>query len=174
MGLFRTVPVDVEAIQYVGMANDEPIFNEMGNSVPSWLWKGITRGKVSFDSAGLKVNGNTIQASSWIVFDGAFIDVMSAEKFERTFVPARKPLEKMLSAPKPINIRKARAIVPVSTPQPEGDVNEERIVQSDGDAIPGFAATATAYPGAVAVSINPQPATLDDEVDAIMNKIGAQ
>jgi hypothetical protein len=164
MGLFRTIPVDVDAIQFDGMNNEEPVFKDMGASVPSWLWKGITRGAVAFDSVGLKVNGHVVPAGAWIVHDGAFIDVMTNEKFERTFVPARKPLEKMLSAPKPINARKAEALQAV---EPAPDVIPESVVV---DGVPGFAPAP--YPGASVVSINPVSQSVD-EIDSIMNKIGA-
>jgi hypothetical protein len=149
MGLFRTIPVDVDAVQFEGMSNDEPIFKEMGSSIPSWMWKAITRGAITFDSVGLKINGALLQASEWLVHDGVFIEVMTNEKFERTFVPARKPLEKMVSAPKPINMRKG--------------------VSEVIDTIPD---EPKQYPGASVVSLNPQPETVD-EIDSIMNKIGA-
>lgn len=116
MGLYRTIPQDVEAVQFTGMKDEEPILKEMGSSIPSWLWRGITKGMVKFDTIGVKVGNTVLKEGDWIIFDGAFIDAMSDEKFNSTFVPARKPLSEMISAPKPKARMAKQPVTQVPTP----------------------------------------------------------
>ncbi|MGC4008887.1 MAG: hypothetical protein QM805_07850 [Pseudomonas sp.] len=100
MGLFRTIPVDIEAVQFDGIENDEPKFKEMGATLPSWMWRGITKGAITFGAKGVAVNGARLEVGEWIVFDGVFISLMENKKFHETFTRARKPLTEMASAPK--------------------------------------------------------------------------
>ena len=51
MGLYRTKPEEVEAIQYTGVAN-APFAGE----VPQWVWVAMGSGNVRFTSHGLEVN----------------------------------------------------------------------------------------------------------------------
>lgn len=157
MGLYRTIPHDVEAIQFEGMNDGEPILKDMA-SLPSWLWRGITRGVVSFDSAGVKVHGNVLNGGDWIIYDGAFIGSMDDEKFKGTFVPARKPLSEMVSAPKTIAARKAGAEAVAPTPAPEPEP------------APPVTPVAVSAPMTIGVSTEQIP----DDVDAILNRLNGK
>lgn len=157
MGLYRTIPQDVEAVQFGGMDADEPILREMGPSLPSWLWRGITKGVVSFDSAGVKVHGQVLKANDWIIYDGVFISATDDEKFKETFTPARKPLSQMASAPKSLAQRTV-------TSEPETASEPEEPTTPTTVAVPLSA------PAPLGVSTEEIP----DDVDAIINRLNGQ
>lgn len=157
MGLYRTIPQDVEAVQFGGMKDDEPILREMGPALPGWLWKAITKGQVAFDTAGVKVNGRVLKEEEWIIFDGVFVDSMDNEKFIGTFVPARKPLSEMSSAPKTLARRKAE-VEPIPVPVQTAPVEETK-VQIEPEVLPS-----------VNIGV-PQPEEIPDDVDAIMQRL---
>lgn len=178
MAMFRSIPYEVEAVQFVGMKDGEPVLKEMGASIPAWLWKGITKVVVVFKETGIAVHGNGINAGDWIVFDGVFIGHCDDEKFQRTFVRARKPISEMLSAEKFTGRKKSKG-ASIPDPDPVGDVNEERLVQSDGhpgmtgvlpeDTIPDISVAVIATTGATAFSKN-SPAADQQAVDAIIDQ----
>lgn len=157
MGLYRTIPVDVEAVQFGGMKDDEPILREMGPALPGWLWKAITKGQVAFDTAGVKVNGRVLKDDEWIIFDGVFVDSMDNEKFIGTFVPARKPLSEMSSAPKTIARRKA-------------EVEPQHVVAPEDPAEPPPPPPEPEVLPSVNIGV-PQSDEIPDDVDAIMQRL---
>lgn len=175
MGLYRTIPQDVEAVQFGGMKNEEPILKEMGTSIPSWLWRGITKGMVKFDTIGVKVGNTILKEGDWIIFDGAFIDSMSEEKFNSTFVPARKPLSEMVTAPKP-KARKEWKGREVTDPE-----EKKTLLENAGVALTQAEQSNTTVTQAVPVNAPALmadaptigvPDEIPDEVDAIMSKLG--
>lgn len=159
MGLYRTIPQDVEAVQFGGMDADEPILREMGPSLPSWLWRGITKGVVTFDSAGVKVHGQVLKANDWIIYDGVFISTTDDEKFKETFTPARKPLSQMASAPKSLAQR-------TTTVEPEPETASE----PEEPTTPTTVAVPLSAPPPLGVSTEEIP----DDVDAIINRLNGQ
>lgn len=165
MGLFRTIPHDVQAVQFAGMKGEEPDFSEMGSSLPSWLWRGITKGAITFGDKGVSVHGETLKPGDWIVFDAPFYAAVENEKFHETFTRAIKPLGQMKSAPKSLAAQRSmQAGVVAPDPSPEGDVNEERIVQSE-ETIPD------ASPDEMSAPETDQVPTKIDEADAILEKL---
>lgn len=172
MGLYRTIPTDVEAVQFGGMKDAEPVLNDIGASLPSWLWKSITRGVVSFDTAGVKVNGAVLNAGDWIIYDGVFVSTMDDKKFSGTFTRARKPSSELVNAPKTLAekrvIAKEADEQPQAAPQPLG-------VQSIEDVIPeqsAVVAPAAQASTPVGLGVQMEPVASDD-VDAILNRMSA-
>lgn len=165
MGLYRTIPQDVEAVQYAGMKDDEPVLKDMGGSIPSWLWRGITKGMVKFDTIGVKVGNTVLKEGDWIIFDGAFIDSMPDEKFNSTFVPARKPLSEMATAPKP---RQKKQWLGKEVTDP---AEKEALIAAVGTAVATTADPSTPALMADAPKLGVAE-EIPDEVDAIMSKLG--
>lgn len=164
MGLYRTIPQDVEAVQFGGMNDGEPILKDMA-SLPSWMWRGITRGVVAFDSAGVKVHGQVLKADDWVVYDGAFIGSMDDEKFKATFVPARKPLSEMASAPRSIAARRGAEAV-ASTPAAAPEMEPAPATGAETAPV----TVAASAPTTIGVSTEEIP----DDVDAILNRLNGK
>lgn len=169
MALFRSIPYEVDAVKYCGMKDEEPVFSYMNNGIPSWMWRGMTGGRLSFDSAGLKAYGKPVDEGAWLVFDGVGIDTMTDEKFNRTFSAARKPMAQMASAPKPLGERKTSAqvveeAVAETAAEAMSNVPQEHNPHVD-DAIP-----MNPYPGTTVSGIG-TVAVHADQVDEIMTKL---
>lgn len=171
MGLYRTIPTDVEAVQFGGMKDAEPVLNDMGASLPSWLWKGITRGVVSFDTAGIKVNGAVLNSGDWIVYDGVFISAMDDKKFSGTFTRARKPSSELVNAPKTLAEKRVIANeapeAPEAIEKPEAaEAQTDQHIQTT--VAPQFAQASTR------VGLGVQPDELaEDDIDGILGRMSA-
>lgn len=184
MGLYRTIPTDVEAVQFDGMRDGEPILLDMGPSLPSWLWKAITRGVVSFDSVGVKVNGIALNKGDWIIHDRVFISTMDDKKFSGTFSKARKPSSELVNAAKTVGEKRAAAKA-AEVVQPQEPEHIEAVAIAD--IIPRAVTEAVTEVGAIApvtnagvsvsgthigLGVAQQPLT-EGDVDGVMDRITA-
>lgn len=98
MGLYRTKPSEVEAVQFLGTDTADGVFFSNGTAgpLPSWLWKSISLGAggLSFDAGNLFLCGNIlVGAGEWLVIgsDG-IIRVCADDVFKSFYTPARKRL----------------------------------------------------------------------------------
>lgn len=98
MGLYRTKPNEVEAVQFLGTDTADGVFFSNGTSgpLPSWLWKAIAAGAggLSFDAGRLFLAGDVlVTAGEWLVVDGAGVmRVCADDVFKVFYTPARKRL----------------------------------------------------------------------------------
>jgi hypothetical protein len=98
MGLYRTKPNEVEAIQFLGTDTVDGVFFSNGTAgpLPAWLWKSIASGAggLSFDAGRLFLAGDVlVAAGEWIVVDGSGVmRVCADDVFKSFYTPARKRL----------------------------------------------------------------------------------
>lgn len=90
MGLYRTKPEEVEAIQYTGSAT-----HPFDGIVPAWVWDGISRGTLRFTGMGVEIsyNGLTemVVPGDWMVLHNDHIIRACDDKtFRQYYTPARK------------------------------------------------------------------------------------
>lgn len=90
MGLYRTKPEEVEAIQYTG-STTQPF----EGSVPAWVWGGMSYGTLRFTAMGIEIsyNGLTELAVSgdWLVLhNDGIIRACDNKTFTQYYTPARK------------------------------------------------------------------------------------
>lgn len=101
MGLYRTKPEEVEAVQFLGTQVTDGVYFSNGTSgpLPAWLWDAIARGDdnggISFsDRIPYLDNGDTeVMDGDWIVrgSDGV-LRTCDEDDFKRIYTPARKRL----------------------------------------------------------------------------------
>jgi hypothetical protein len=94
MGLYRTKPEEVEAIQYTGSMTQP-----FDGVVPAWVWGGISTGTLRFTGMGVEIsyNGLTELAVSgdWLVLhNDGIIRACEDKVFKQYYTPARKRLAK--------------------------------------------------------------------------------
>lgn len=98
MGLYRTKPNEVEAVQFLGTDTPDGVFFSNGTAgpLPAWLWKSIASGPsgLSFDFGRLFLNNDVlVTAGEWLVVDGAGVMRRCADDvFKAFYTPARKRL----------------------------------------------------------------------------------
>jgi len=86
-------PATVHAIQYIGMENGVPLFNE---PAPNWIIGAWAKGELSVVDGGLHCCGRSMDLGSWLVVYenpdriGQIHEVLN-EKFLEWYRPARKP-----------------------------------------------------------------------------------
>ena len=90
MGMYRTKPEEVEAIQYTGSTTAP-----FGEFVPHWVWNAFSHGILSFNAHGIEIkyNGLTemVGPSDWLVLPGDGIIRAAEDKvFVQYYVPFRK------------------------------------------------------------------------------------
>lgn len=92
-----TKPKVVQAVQYTGVENGAPTFNE---AVPAWLVSNMIRGRLAMVSDQLAFDDTTVPVGAWFIVDegdvaGDTLRFASAAQFFATFRPARrKPVRK--------------------------------------------------------------------------------
>lgn len=106
MGLYRTKPEEVEAIQYTGGAAAP-----FSTPVPAWVWTGLSTGKLSFTAHGLEINYNglteMVGPEDWLVMSSDGVIRAAEDKvFRQYYLPFRKRRTKaeIASATGPISV----------------------------------------------------------------------
>jgi hypothetical protein len=99
MGLYRTKPSEVEAVQFLGTDTVDGVFFSNGTSgpLPSWLWKSVATGAIgglAFDAGRLFLAGDVeVNRGEWLVIGGdGVIRVCADDVFKSFYTPARKRL----------------------------------------------------------------------------------
>jgi hypothetical protein len=98
MGLYRTKPSEVEAVQFLGTDTTDGVFFSNGTAgpLPSWLWKAIASGTggLSFNAGRLFLSGDVeVYRGEWLVTGGdGVIRVCADIVFKSFYTPARKRL----------------------------------------------------------------------------------
>lgn len=98
MGLYRTKPNEVEAIQFLGTDTIDGVFFSNGTAgpLPAWLWRAIASGPsgLSFDYGRLILNNDVVvYTGEWLVVDGSGVmRVCADDVFKSFYTPARKRL----------------------------------------------------------------------------------
>lgn len=92
MGLYRTKPEEVEAIQYTGSMS-EPF----DGVVPAWIWAHISTGSLTFTAHGIQISysGLTelVAPDDWLVLhNDGIIRACEDKVFKQYYSPARKRL----------------------------------------------------------------------------------
>jgi hypothetical protein len=92
MGLYRTKPEEVEAIQYTGVAS-APFASE----VPQWVWTAMGSGNLRFTSHGLEIiyagmTENVLPGDWMVMHNDDIIRVCGDKVFKTFYVRARKRL----------------------------------------------------------------------------------
>ena len=90
MGLYRTKPDEVEAIQYTGSLTAP--FKE---AVPQWVWGALAAGNLVFSNHGIEVRYNGLSEmampNDWLILPADGIIRVSDDKtFAQYYSPARK------------------------------------------------------------------------------------
>lgn len=81
-------PAIVQAIQYTGVEDGAPLFNE---PVPNWIVGALARGSLTVIDEELNLYGETLDLGSWLVVgDGTVIRHFSPTSFAAMYRPARK------------------------------------------------------------------------------------
>lgn len=98
-----TKPRVVHAVQFMGVENGAPTFNE---PAPSWLLAAMLRGRLAYVSGELLYEDEKVPVGSWFVIDegevssasnfaGDAVRVVHGPQFLGTFLPIRrKPVRK--------------------------------------------------------------------------------
>jgi hypothetical protein len=86
------VPAVVQAIQFKGLVDDVPTFNEQ---TPGWLFSALFRGVVHLRESELAVNDVFVPVESWLVVDwddalGETLRIVHNGDFNWTYRLARK------------------------------------------------------------------------------------
>ena len=93
-------PANVHAIQYTGMENGVPIWNEVP---PSWVLSAFAKGRVAVVDGGLHCQSRSMDLGSWLVVDEDMnvdgIRSVMATSFLQQYTAARKKV-----------VRKPRAV----------------------------------------------------------------
>jgi hypothetical protein len=98
MGLYRTKPSEVEAVQFLGTDTADGVFFSNGTAgpLPVWLWKAIASGAggLSFDAGRLFLSGDVlVSTGEWLVIGSeGVIYVCADDVFKSFYTPARKRL----------------------------------------------------------------------------------
>lgn len=98
MGLYRTKPEEVEAIQYTGS-----MANPFDGHVPAWVWSHISTGNITFVPHGIQIyyNGMTemILSNDWLVLhNDGIIRACEDKVFKQYYTPARKRKDATVTA----------------------------------------------------------------------------
>ena len=94
MGLYRTKPEEVEAVQFTGIMTQP-----FEGVVPAWAWAGISNGTLRFTGMGVEIsyNGLTelVVSGDWLVLhNDGIIRACDDKVFKQYYTPARKRLAK--------------------------------------------------------------------------------
>lgn len=90
MGLYRTKPEEVEAIQYTGSATAP-----FEGNIPQWFWLAMVNGILSFNAHGIEIKYNGLSEmvgpNDWLVLaaDG-IIRAAEDRVFKQYYLPTRK------------------------------------------------------------------------------------
>ena len=81
-------PAIVQAIQYIGVEDGVPLFNE---PVPNWIIGALARDSLTVIDEELNLYGETLDPGSWLVMGGTVVLWnFSFEAFISRYRPARK------------------------------------------------------------------------------------
>ena len=85
-------PRVVHAVQFMGVENGVPTFNE---PAPSWLLAAMLRGRLAFVSGELVYEANAVPVGSWFVIDEDEVSadamrVVHGPQFLGSFLPIRR------------------------------------------------------------------------------------
>lgn len=88
-------PATVSAIQYTGVEDGVPLFNE---PVPNWIVGALAKGTLTVIDEELHLYGEALHLGSWLVMaEGSSLQSFSFATFVSLYRPARKkPVSKKL------------------------------------------------------------------------------
>lgn len=92
MGLYRTKPEEVEAIQYTGS-----ITNPFEGKTPAWVWAHISLGTMKFTADGVQITygdmSETAHPLDWLIMhNDGIVRLCDDATFKKYYTPARKRL----------------------------------------------------------------------------------
>lgn len=89
MGLYRTKPEEVEAIQYTGG------IKPFGNNPPEWFWAGMSAGQLAIENGEMFLVAGSqrekLEATDWLILTQSnVLRVSDDNTFKNYFMPTRR------------------------------------------------------------------------------------